>query len=103
MATHYGGIGDTSMNNSEPQDMDADIQDNYQADINDLENIEPDQSGRIKGLNSQNRTIMANVEANDNDPMDTISQLEWKLTQLALTLLKRKHPLKAHYYKISQY
>ena len=34
MATHYSGIGDTSWNNSEPQDMDANIQD-------DLENIEP--------------------------------------------------------------
>ena len=38
MATCYGGIGDTSMNNPESQDMDADIQDNYQED---LENIEP--------------------------------------------------------------
>ena len=28
MATHYGGIGDTSMNNPDSQDMDA-----YQADI----------------------------------------------------------------------
>ena len=37
MATCYGGIGDTSMNNPESQDMDADIQDNYQEDINDLE------------------------------------------------------------------
>ena len=39
MATHYSGIGDTSMNNPESQDMDSDIQDNYQEDI---ENIEPD-------------------------------------------------------------
>ena len=37
MATHYGGIGDTSINNLEYQDMDANIQDNYQEDINDLE------------------------------------------------------------------
>ena len=41
MATHYGGIGDISMNNPDSQDMDAGIQDNYQEDINDLENIEP--------------------------------------------------------------
>ena len=41
MDTRYGGIGDTSMNNPESQDMDADIQKNYQEDINDLEYIEP--------------------------------------------------------------
>ena len=29
MATHYGGIGDTSMNNSESHDMDSYSQDNY--------------------------------------------------------------------------
>ena len=39
MATHYGGIGDTSMNNLEPQDMDSDSQDNYQEDVNDQEHI----------------------------------------------------------------
>ena len=38
MATHYGGIGETSMSNSEHHNMDAN---NYQADINDLENTEP--------------------------------------------------------------
>ena len=36
MATHYSGIGDTSMNNPKSQDMDTDFQDNYQEDINDL-------------------------------------------------------------------
>ena len=40
--------------------MDADIQDNYQEDINDPENIEPDHQAGIKKLNLQNRTIMAN-------------------------------------------
>ena len=39
MATCYGGIGDTSMNNPESQDMDAVSQDNYQEDINDLEKL----------------------------------------------------------------
>ena len=32
MATHYGGIGDTSMENPETQDMDKDSQDNFQED-----------------------------------------------------------------------
>ena len=40
MATCYGGIGDTSMNNLETQDMDSDIQDNYQEDVNDQEDID---------------------------------------------------------------
>ena len=30
MATHYGGIGDTSMENPESQDVDSDSQENYQ-------------------------------------------------------------------------
>ena len=32
MATHYGGIGDTSMENPESQDIDSDSQENYQED-----------------------------------------------------------------------
>ena len=30
MATAYGGIGDTSMNDPESQDIDSDSQENYQ-------------------------------------------------------------------------
>ena len=30
MATHYGGMGDTSMENPESQDVDSDSQENYQ-------------------------------------------------------------------------
>ena len=32
MATHYGGMGDTSMENPETQDIDHDSQDNFQED-----------------------------------------------------------------------
>ena len=42
MATHYGGIGKPLEKDSDPQETDATIQDEYQTDINDLENIEPD-------------------------------------------------------------
>ena len=42
MATHYGGIGDSSMNNPETQDMDSVSQDNYQEDVNDQEHIDFD-------------------------------------------------------------
>ena len=42
MVTHYGGIGDTSMNDPESQDIDSDSQENYQGDVNDQEHIEFD-------------------------------------------------------------
>ena len=86
MATCYGGIGDTSMNNPESQDMDADIQNNYQEDINDLENIEPDHQVGLQNLTCKIEQLWQNIEANNNDPMDAISHLEWKLNQLAITL-----------------
>ena len=48
MATCSSGIRDTLRNNPESQNMDADIQDNYQEDINNLENIEPDHQAGLK-------------------------------------------------------
>ena len=50
MATHYGGIGDTSMNNPESYDMDSDSQDNYQEDVNDLEHVELNPPVELKHL-----------------------------------------------------
>ena len=50
MATHYCGIGDTSMNNPESHDVDSDRQDNYQEDVNDLEHIEPNHPAGLKHL-----------------------------------------------------
>ena len=47
VATHYGRIGDTSMSNSENHVMDAN---NYQADINDLKNIEPTHQAGLRDL-----------------------------------------------------
>ena len=83
MATHYGGIGDTSMNNSEHHDMDAD---NYQEDINDLENIEPSHQAGLKDLTHEIEQLWQTIKANDNDPKDVISHLECKCNQLAVTL-----------------
>ena len=75
LATRYGGIGDTSMNNPESQDMDADIQDNYQENINNLENIEPDHQAGLKNLTHEIEQLQQTIKANDNDPMDAISDL----------------------------
>ena len=83
MATHYSRIGDTSMSNSENHDMDAD---DYQADINDLENIEPTHQAGLKDLIHKIEQLCQTIEANDNDSMDAISHLECKLNQLAITL-----------------
>ena len=47
MATHYGSIGDTSGSNSENHSMDAN---NSQADMNDLENIEPTHQAGLRDL-----------------------------------------------------
>ena len=76
MAPCYSGIGDTSMKNPKSPDMDADIQDNYQEDINDLENIEPDHQAGLKNLTHKIEQLRQTIEANDNDPMDAISHLE---------------------------
>ena len=62
MASHYGGIGDTSMNNPKSHDMDSDSQDNYQEDINDLENTEPNQPAGLKHLTHKLQTIKANYQ-----------------------------------------
>ena len=85
MATHYGGIGKPLEKDSDSQETDVAIQDEYQADINDLENIGPDHQAGLRGLTHEIEQLQQTVKANDNDPMDTISQLECKLNQLALT------------------
>ena len=119
MATHYSRIGDASMSNSEHHNRDAN---DYQADINDLENTKPNHQAGLRDLTHEIEQLWPTIEANNNDPMDAISHLECKLNQLAITLCppmpaepigevlnkytnmpKRKHLLKAHYYKISQY
>ena len=123
MATHYSGIGNTSMNNPESQDIDTDIQDNYQEDINDLENIKPNHLAGLRHLTCKVEQLRQTIEVNNNDPMDAINHLEERLNQLVITLCpptepigealskytntlcnaQKKHLQKAHFYKISQY
>ena len=92
MATCYGGIGDTSTNNPDSQDMDADIQDNYQEDINGSENMESNHPAALKHLTCKIEQLRPTIEANDNDPMDAINHLEQKLNQLAITLRPPTEP-----------
>ena len=86
MATLYSGIGDTSMNNPESQDVDIDSQDNYQGDVNDQEHTEFDPPVTLQHLTCEMEWLRQTVEDKDNDPRDAIKHLEQKLNQLAITL-----------------
>ena len=83
MATHYGGMGDTSMENPESQDVDSDSQENYQE-----ENIIS-----LQHLTHEMERFRQTVEDKDNDPRDAIHQLEQKLNQLTITLCPPSEPI----------
>ena len=93
MATHYSGIGDTSMNNPESHDMDSDSQDNYQEDVNDQEHIELKPPVTLKHLTHEMEQLRQTVKDKDNDPLDAIKHLEQKLNQLAITLCPSTEPI----------
>ena len=92
MATRYGGIGVTAMNNPETQDMDSNTQDNYQED-NDQEHIEFDPPVTLQHFTHEMEQLRQTVEDKDNDPMDAIKHLEQKLNQLAITLCPPQNQL----------
>ena len=93
MATGYGGIGDTSINNPESHDMDTDSQDNYQEDINVLENMEPNHPAGLKHLTCKIEQLRQTIKDNDNDPLDAVHHLEQKLNQLPITLYPPMEPI----------
>ena len=74
MATHYSGVGDTSMKNPETQDLDNDSQNNFHD-----ENI-------VQQLIHKTELLRQAIEDRDNDPRNTIHQLEQRLNQLTLAL-----------------
>ena len=86
MATCYRGMGDTSMENPESQDVDSDSQENYQE-----ENIIS-----LQHLTREMEQLRQTVEDKDNDPRDAIQQLEQKLSQLTITLHPLQSPLKKY-------
>ena len=83
MATHYGGMGDTSMENPESKDVDGNSQENYQE-----ENILS-----LQHLTCKMQQLRQTVEEKDNDTRDAIQQLEQKLNQLAITLHPSSEPI----------
>ena len=83
MATHYSGMGDTSVENPESPDVDSDSQENYQE-----ENIIS-----LQHLTHEIEQLRQTVEDKDNDPRDAIQQLEQKLNQLTITLHPSSEPI----------
>ena len=81
MATRYGAVGDTSMENPENRDLDNDSQDNFQD-----ENV-------ITQLICETERLRQAIEDRDNDPRDTIHQLEQRLNRLTLTLCSPSEPI----------
>ena len=53
MATHHGGTGKPSKKDSDPQENDVAIHNEYQADVNDFENVEPDHHARLRNLTNE--------------------------------------------------
>ena len=74
MATCFSGVGDTSMENPETQDLHNDSQDDFQD-----ENI-------VQKLLCKTECLKQATEDRDNDPRDAIHQLEQRLNRLTLTM-----------------
>ena len=111
MATHFGGVGNTSMENPETQDVDNVSEDEFQD-----ENI-------VQNLLCETAHLKQVIEDRDNDPREAINDLEQRLNRLTLTLHhsdtpienvldrytktlcthKRKHLWRVLYYKIYPY
>ena len=81
MATHYGAIGDTSMENPETQDLDSASQDDFQD-----ENI-------VQYWLCKTECLKQAVEDRDHDPREAIQQLEQRLNRLTLTLHPSSDPI----------
>ena len=86
MATHHGGTGKPSEKDSDHQEIDVTIDNEYQADVNDFENVELDHHTRLRDLTNEIDYLQQKVEANEAQPMDAISHLENELNRLALIL-----------------
>ena len=74
MATHFSGVGNTSMENLETQDVNNVSEDEFQD-----ENI-------IQKLLCKTEHLKQVIEDRDNDPREAINDLEQRLNRLTLTL-----------------
>ena len=74
MATHFGGVGHTSMENPETQDVDNVSKDDLQD-----ENI-------VQKLLCETACLKQFIEDRDNEPREAINDLEQRLNRLTLRL-----------------
>ena len=81
MATHFGGVGDTSMENPETQDLDNVSEDDFQD-----ENI-------VQKLLHETEHLKQTIEDRDNNPREAIHQIEQRLNRLTLTLYPPADPI----------
>ena len=81
MATHFSGVGNTSMENPEIQDVDN-VSENESQD----ENL-------VKKLFCKTSHLKQFVEDRDNEPREAIHDLEQRLNRLTLTLCHLDTPL----------
>ena len=81
MATHFVGVGDTSMENHETQDIDNVSQDAFQ-DVN-----------IVQRLLNETEHLKQVIEDKDNDPREAIHELEQRLNRLTLTLCHSDDPI----------
>ena len=86
MATGYGGMGDTFMENLISQDVDSDSQKNYQE-----KNIIS-----LQHLTHEMEQLRQTVEDKDNDPRDAIQQLGKNLINYLSHFAPLQSPLKKY-------
>ena len=81
MALCYSGMGDTTMENPETQDVDSHSQENYQ------------EENTIQQLTCKMEKLRQTIEDKDNDPRVAIHKLKQKLNQLTITLCPHSEPI----------
>ena len=81
MATRFSGVGNTSMENPETQDVDNVSEDKFQD-----ENI-------VQKLLCETACLKQFIEDRDNDPREVIHDLEQRLNRLTLTLPRLDIPI----------
>ena len=81
MATHFSGVGNTSMENPETQDMDNVSEDTFQ-DVN-----------IVQRLLCETEHLKQVIEDRDNDPREAIHELEQRPNSLTLTLCHSNNPI----------
>ena len=74
MATHFGGVGNTSMENLEMHDVDN------------VSEVESQDEDLVKKLLCETACLKQFVEDRDNEPREAIHDLKQRLNRLTLTL-----------------